>query len=87
MYKLTNGRIPIIGCGGIASGADAIQFAKAGASVIQIYTSFGYQGPGIVYKIKEEAAEILERSGTTWAEIVGSDHEGLIKSPVKRIHE
>ena len=74
MYKLTNGRIPIIGCGGIASGADAIQFAKAGASVVQIYTSFGYQGPGIVHKIKKEAAEILEKSGKTWSDIVGSDH-------------
>lgn len=74
MYKLTNGKIPIIGCGGIASGADAIQFAKAGASVIQIYTSFGYQGPGIVHSIKEEASSILQRSGKTWSEIVGEDH-------------
>ena len=74
MYKLTNGRVTIIGCGGISSGADAIQFARAGASAVQIYTSFGYYGPGIVYKIKEEAAQILERSGKTWNEIIGSDY-------------
>ena len=74
MYKLTNGRIPIIGCGGIASGADAIQFARAGASVVQIYTSFGYQGPGVVHKIKQEASAILHEYGKTWSGIVGSDH-------------
>ena len=73
-YKLTNGKVPIIGCGGISCGDDAIQFAKAGASAIQIYTSFGYQGPGVVYKIKKEAADILLKLGKTWPEIVGSDH-------------
>ncbi len=74
MYRLTNGRIPIIGCGGISTGSDAIKFAKAGATMVQIYTSFGYHGPGVVYNIKREAADILNESGTTWSKIVGADH-------------
>lgn len=73
-YKLTDGKIPIIGCGGISSGEDAIAFCKAGASAVQIYTSFGYKGPGIVWGIKDRVAEILEKEGKSWNDLVGSQH-------------
>lgn len=43
MYKLTNGKIPIVGVGGIFSGEDAYQKLKAGASLVQIYTSLTYE--------------------------------------------
>jgi dihydroorotate dehydrogenase len=42
---------PIIGVGGIASPADALEKRSAGASLLQIYTSFIYEGPGLVKKI------------------------------------
>ncbi|MEN9974550.1 MAG: hypothetical protein RLZZ282_556, partial [Verrucomicrobiota bacterium] len=42
------GRIPIIGVGGISSVDDAREKIRAGASLVQIYTSFIYQGPKLV---------------------------------------
>lgn len=61
--------IPIIGCGGISSGADALEFARAGASAVQLYTAFGYGGVGTARRIKDELAEELKRQGTTWADV------------------
>ncbi|KAF8512887.1 hypothetical protein JB92DRAFT_2925947 [Gautieria morchelliformis] len=61
--------IPIIGCGGISSGADALEYARAGASAVQLYTAFGYGGVGTPRRIKDEIAEELKRQGTTWADI------------------
>ncbi|CAG9787788.1 unnamed protein product [Diatraea saccharalis] len=63
MYKLTKGKIPIIGVGGVFSGQDAYEKILAGASVIQIYTALIYHGPPIVTKIKTELAELLEKNG------------------------
>jgi dihydroorotate dehydrogenase len=62
--------VPLIGCGGITSGADALEFARAGASLVQIYTAFGYGGPGTPRRIKDELAALLKEQGTTWAEVV-----------------
>lgn len=45
------GKIPIIGVGGISSLEDAREKIRAGASLVQIYTSFVYQGPGLVRKL------------------------------------
>lgn len=63
--------VPIIGCGGISSGADALAFARAGASCIQLLTVFGYDGAGTCRRIKDELTEELARTGTTWRRIVG----------------
>jgi len=60
MLAVVSGRVPIIGVGGIESGQDAYEKIKAGASLVQIYTALGYQGPPLVRHIKEELAEILE---------------------------
>lgn len=62
-YKLTDGKVPIIGVGGIGSGQDAYDKILAGASAIQLYSSFVYQGPPVVTKVKKELDEILERNG------------------------
>ncbi|KAI0045720.1 hypothetical protein FA95DRAFT_1495134 [Auriscalpium vulgare] len=62
--------VPLIGCGGIGSGADALAFARAGASFVQVYTAFGYDGPGTCRRIKDEIAAELAREGTTWGEVV-----------------
>lgn len=45
--------IPIIGCGGIFSGEDAVAHLKAGASLLQIYTGFIYQGPALISEIRQ----------------------------------
>ena len=49
--------IPIIGVGGIMTGEDAIEKLKAGASLVQVYTGFIYEGPGFVKKINEKILE------------------------------
>ncbi|KZS99887.1 uncharacterized protein LAESUDRAFT_667431 [Laetiporus sulphureus 93-53] len=64
--------IPIIGCGGITSGADALEYARAGAAAVQVYTSFGYDGVGACRRIKDEITEELKREGKTWAEVVSA---------------
>ncbi|MEG0723830.1 MAG: quinone-dependent dihydroorotate dehydrogenase [Akkermansia sp.] len=43
-----NGQIPIIGVGGIMTGADAVEKIKAGASLVQLYTGFVYKGPNLI---------------------------------------
>jgi len=60
-YILTNGKIPLIGVGGISNGKDAYQRILNGASLIQLYTSLIYKGPSIVNKIKEELVYLLKR--------------------------
>jgi dihydroorotate dehydrogenase len=62
--------VPIIGCGGISSGTDALAFARAGASYVQLYTVFGYDGVGACRRIKDELTEELARSDTTWQSVV-----------------
>ena len=57
IYKKTNGKIPIIASGGIFTGADAIEKIDAGASLVQVWTGFIYEGPGIVKKICKKISE------------------------------
>ncbi|KAH6598941.1 hypothetical protein BASA50_003448 [Batrachochytrium salamandrivorans] len=73
-YRLTGGRVPIIGCGGIQTAADALKFAKAGAVVVQVYTALGYQGPGLVHDIKADLTRALKADGVSWSQVVGADH-------------
>lgn len=53
IFKKTNGRLPIIGVGGIMNAEDAIEKLKAGASLVQIYTGFIYEGPLLVKRINK----------------------------------
>jgi dihydroorotate dehydrogenase len=74
MYRLTQGRIPIIGCGGIASGADAYAKIRAGASLVQLYSALVFHGPGLVGRIKGELAAKLRADGFgSVREAVGAD--------------
>jgi len=59
----TKGRVPLIGVGGIASGADAYAKIRAGASAVQLYTALALYGPSLVGTIKAELAEILRANG------------------------
>jgi len=60
-YILTNGKIPLIGVGGISNGKDAYERILNGASLIQFYTSLVYNGPSIVNNIKEELIYLLKK--------------------------
>ena len=57
------GRLPLIGVGGIASGQDAWDRIRAGASAIQVYSALIYEGPGLVGRIKRDLAARLRAEG------------------------
>jgi len=63
IYKHSKGAVKIIGVGGIFNGQEAFDKIAAGASLVQVYTGFIYQGPGIVKKINLELAQILKEKG------------------------
>ncbi|KIL69459.1 hypothetical protein M378DRAFT_69747 [Amanita muscaria Koide BX008] len=69
--------IPIIGCGGIRSGADALEYAKAGACMVQVFTGFTYEGVGNCRRIKDELVQELAKQGTTWQAVVNEAVDGL----------
>ena len=54
IHKKSNGSIPIIGVGGIMSKKDALEKLEAGASLIQLYTGFIYEGPALIKAINKE---------------------------------
>nr|CAG4648022.1 EOG090X08P9 [Moina brachiata]SVE93093.1 EOG090X08P9 [Moina brachiata] len=62
-YRLTGGRIPIIGVGGVASGQDAFEKIQAGASLVQLYSALAIEGPTVVRRIKRELDDILKTHG------------------------
>ncbi len=74
MFALTEGKMPLIGCGGVASGADAYAKIRAGASLVQLYTALVFEGPGLVARIKRDLAVLLKRDGfARVANAVGAD--------------
>jgi dihydroorotate dehydrogenase len=74
-WRLSGGRVPLIGCGGIASAADAYAKIRAGASLLQLYTALVYRGPALVPEILDGLALLLARDGfASVADAVGADH-------------
>lgn len=74
IYRLTKGKIPIVGVGGIASGADAYAKIRSGASLVQLYSALTYEGPALVARIKRDLAAALARDGFSHiADAVGVD--------------
>jgi dihydroorotate dehydrogenase len=63
LHSLTGGSIPIIGVGGIFTAEDAWEMIRAGASLVQIYTGFIYEGPSVVREINEGLRRIVSREG------------------------
>jgi len=73
-YKQLNGKIPIIGVGGVNSGKSAYEKIIAGASLLQLYTSFVYKGPSVAKDIKKELIQILKTEGlNNIKEAIGKD--------------
>ena len=73
-HKVLNGKIKIIGVGGVDSGRGAYEKFLAGANYIQLYTGMVYRGPNIVNMIKKELKELLIKDGVkNYTEIVGKN--------------
>lgn len=78
LHRLGEGALPIIGVGGIFSGADAYEKIRAGASLLQAYTGFVYGGPGFAPRVTRELRALLARDGfTNVAQAVGVDARRL----------
>ena len=74
IFRLTEGRLPIVGVGGVASGADAYARIRAGATLVQLYTALIYHGPGLPATIARDLARLLRRDGfSSVAQAVGAD--------------
>ncbi|MCB9988706.1 MAG: quinone-dependent dihydroorotate dehydrogenase [Rhodospirillales bacterium] len=74
-YRLTGGKLPIIGLGGVSSGKDAYEKIKAGASLIQLYTGIVYQGPWVAAQINRDLLALMKADGYSHiSEAVGADH-------------
>jgi dihydroorotate dehydrogenase len=77
IYRLTGGRLPIVGVGGIFTAADAWEKIVAGATLLQIYTGWVYEGPWMVPEILTGLLLQLEQHGlSTLSEAVGLSHRG-----------
>ena len=73
-YAMTEGRLPLIGVGGISSGQDAYAKIRAGASLVQLYTALIFEGPGLVGRIKADLAACLTRDGFAHvSDAIGAD--------------
>ena len=71
-FKILNGKIKIIGCGGVDSGKSAYEKFLAGANYLQLYTGMVFRGPNVVNMIKKELKELLIVDGVkNFAEIIG----------------
>lgn len=74
MYRLTDGKVPIIGVGGVSNGGDAYDKLRAGASLVQLYSSLAYQGPPVALRVRREVEQLLRRDGfTDVSQVVGCD--------------
>ena len=72
-HDAAQGRFPLAGAGGVASGADAYAKIRAGACVVQLYSALVFQGPGLVTRIKRDLAARLRADGfTSTAEAVAA---------------
>jgi dihydroorotate dehydrogenase len=83
MARRLQDRVPLIGVGGVASGADAYAKIRAGASAVQLYTAMICQGPRLVGRIVAELDRLAARDGLERiAEAVGIDAERLADTRV-----
>lgn len=76
LSRLTQGRLPLIGVGGIASADDAYAKIRAGASAVQLYSALVYQGLSLAGDIARGLDRLLAHDGfATVADAVGTDRE------------
>jgi dihydroorotate dehydrogenase len=92
VYAATEGAIPLVWCGGIKAAEDVLEYGRAGASFVQLYSALTYQGIGLPRTLKDRLAELLrtQEDGKNWSQIVGSqaqkiDLQQLIQDELKQI--
>jgi len=74
VYQLTEGKLPIIGSGGIFTAQDAYDKIRAGASLVEVYTGFIYEGPGMLASLNKGLQDLLRRDGYTHiSQAIGAD--------------
>ena len=74
VHRLAQGRLTLIGLGGVASAGHAYMKIRAGASLVQLYTAFAYRGPALIPRMTAELAMLLKRDGfARLADAVGVD--------------
>ncbi len=72
-WRLSGGRLALIGCGGVSTGADVLAKLRAGAQLVQLYAAFAVHGPALLPRMKAELATCLRREGfRSAAEAVGT---------------
>lgn len=73
-YRLTGGKLPIIGAGGISSASDAYAKIRAGASLVQLYSALVFNGPGLVREITNGLSALAKADGFSHIrEAIGKD--------------
>ena len=63
IYRLTEGKLPLIGVGGIDSPETALVKIEAGASLLQLYTGLVFEGPSLIGRIKQALVAAMEQTG------------------------
>ena len=77
-FLFAEGRLTLIGAGGVFDARDALLKIRAGASLVQLYTGFAYQGPALIPRMKRELADSLKKAGYSKVQdAVGSDARAL----------
>jgi dihydroorotate dehydrogenase len=75
IYQQTNGKLPIIGCGGIFTAEDAYAKIRAGASLVEVYTALIYDGPSLIKRLNKGLIQLLHKDGFTHiSQAVGADN-------------
>jgi|TARA_B110000444_G_scaffold261370_1_gene312980 dihydroorotate dehydrogenase len=73
-YIISEGKIPLIGVGGISSADDILKKIKCGASLVQLYTSLVYEGPNLISNLKRNLIKKMEIEGVhSIQEIIGTE--------------
>lgn len=68
------GRVPLIGVGGIATAEDVLARIRAGASAVQLYTALVYEGPGLPARLARDLPALLDAEGfATLSDAIGAD--------------
>jgi dihydroorotate dehydrogenase len=81
-FVRANRAFPLIGVGGVDSGAAALAKIKAGATLVQLYTALVFRGLGLIGDIKDELSRLLRRDGyLNVAAATGADAAGMVSAP------
>ena len=72
-WRAAEGRLPLVGAGGVASAEDAYAKIAAGARLVQLYSAMVYEGPGLAARVARGLERLLEKEGLDVASLCGRD--------------